>query len=181
MTGLALPVDGVAALEISLSAKAQGLRGGGGAVASFYFLDPLGEPLRGVGGVPAFQWAGSFDWRAQRRIVPVPPRARRAVIQFEKLDGIGSIRIDDVEVVSSPTPELTAWRPFQTEDDVLDWLKSPPSETITAGSALDFSFLHDRTAGSSGFVVAKNGRLQFSRGGRARFFGVSLIAAGRVP
>ena len=176
LTGLALPVDGVASLEISLSAKAQGLRGGGGAVAAFYFLDPLGDPLPGVGGRPAFQWAGSFDWRAQRALVPVPEGARRAVVQFEKLDGIGSIRIDDVEVVSSPTPELTAWTPFQAEDDVIDWLKLPPSPTIAAGSALDFSFLHEHTAGSSGFVTAKDGRLRFSRGGRARFFGVSLIA-----
>jgi hypothetical protein len=176
LTGLALPVDGVGSLEIALSAKAQGLRGGGGAVATFYFLDPSGDPLPGVGGVTAFQWAGSFDWRAYRRVVNVPQGAHRAVLQFEKLDGVGSIRIDDVEVVSSPTPELTAWSPFQAEQDVLDWLRLPPSPEIAAGSALDFSFLHERTAGSSGFVAAGGDGLRFSRGGRARFFGVSLIA-----
>ncbi|WP_237170529.1 hypothetical protein [Paludisphaera borealis] len=165
LTGLALPVDGVTSLQISLSAKAQGLRGGGGAVASFYFLDPAGEPLAGGGGVPAFQWAGSFDWRDQQAVVRVPQGAHRAVVQFEKTDGLGSIRIDDVEVVSSPNPELTSWTPFHVEDDVDDWLKLPPSTTIAPRSALDFSFLHDGHAGSKGFVTAKDGRLQFSRGG----------------
>ncbi|AMV38844.1 hypothetical protein [Planctomyces sp. SH-PL62] len=176
LTGLALPVEGFNGLELSLYARGQGLRGSGGAGAVFYYLDEQGEPLGGRrGGEPAFQWSGSFDWRAQRTVVPVPRGAVRAVVQFEKSDGVGSIRIDDVRIAAAPNPELGSWSPFQTADDVIGWHPHEPAATIAAGSALDFSFLSPSPAGSKGNVVVKDGRLAFQNGGRARFFGVQLL------
>jgi len=176
LTGLALPVEGFEALELSLMARGQNLRGSGGAAAGFYFLDAMGEPLGGRrGSGQAFLWSGSFDWRAQRSVVPVPRGAIRAVVQIEKLDGTGSLRIDDVRVAAAPNPELGTWEPFQEADDVIGWHPHQTAAAIEPGSALDFSFLAPAPAGSRGHVSVKDGRLAFADGGRARFFGVQLL------
>jgi len=177
LTGLSLPVDGLGSLAISMFARGQGLRGGGGADAFFFFLDNFGRPIAGFeAGVPAFEWAGSFEWRKEVNEVRVPPGATRAVIQFDKSDTIGRIQIDDVVITAAPNPDVAAWAPFHADEDTDDWLKVPPSPTIAANSALDFSFLVPAPAGRKGFVTAKDGRLSFAKGGRARFHGVSLIA-----
>ncbi len=178
LTGLSLPDDGLGSLAISVFARGQGLRGGGGgADAFFFFLDNLGRPIAGLeGGIQAFAWAGSFDWRKEVNEVRVPPGATRAVIQFDKSDAIGRIQIDDVVITAAPNPDVATWAAFHADEDTDDWLKVPPSPTITANSALDFSFLVPAPAGRKGFVTAKDGRLSFEKGGRARFHGVSLIA-----
>ena len=176
LTGLALPVDGLGALELSLFAEGKNLRGSGGAGAGFFFLDDLGRPIPGTDIVLRFGWAGSFDWRKEVAEVRVPPGARRAVIQFEKSDNGGKIRIDDVTVTASPNAEVASWAPFHSTDDTDDWLKVPSSPSIAAKSALDFSFLLPAPAGQKGFVSSKDGHLTYQKGGRARFHGVSLIA-----
>ena len=48
LTGLALPVDALGALELSVSVRGQGLRGSGGAAAAFFFLDDFGRTIRGT-------------------------------------------------------------------------------------------------------------------------------------
>ena len=58
-------------------------------------------------------WSDSFDWRVDTAFVRVPPGARRAVLQINKTDGFGSIRIDDVRITASPNPEAGSWTPFQ--------------------------------------------------------------------
>jgi hypothetical protein len=176
LTGLALPVEGLGALELSLFAEGKNLRGSGGAIAGFFFLDDLGRPIPGTDADLRFGWEGSFDWRREVADVRVPPGARRAVLQFEKIDTGGRIRIDDVVVTALPNPEVASWVPFHAADDTDDWLKMPSSPMIAANSALDFSFLLRAPAGQKGFVVSKDGHLTFQKGGRARFHGVSLIA-----
>ncbi|QEH38146.1 hypothetical protein OJF2_67440 [Aquisphaera giovannonii] len=177
LTGLAMPVEGFGALTVSAYVQAKGLRGGGGAGAEMFFLDDAGRPIPGTDS-PLMTWAGSFDWRRDTAEVRVPPGARRAVIQFEKMDALGRVAIDDVVVSASPTPDAGAWTPFHVSDDTDDWLKVPPSTKIVAGSPLDVSFLVPAPAGRNGFVTAKDGRLAFEKGGRARFHGVSLLAPG---
>jgi hypothetical protein len=66
--------------------------------------------------------------------------------------------------------------PFQVADDTDGWLAVTPSRRITAKSALDVSFLLDAPAGNRGAVTVKDGHLTFERAGRARFFGVALLA-----
>jgi hypothetical protein len=56
-----------------------------------------------------------------------------------------------------------------------------PSTTIVEKSALDASTLLDAPAGKHGFVTVKEGRLAFTKGGRARFFGVSLLPPTAFP
>ncbi len=179
MSGLALPVEGLRSLAISVRVTGRALRGSGGAGAQFFFLNDDGQVLPGPGGqVRAFPlpWSGTFDWREDRSIVPVPEGAVRAVLQFEKLDGLGSIKFDDLSVTASPDPGDRAWTPYHVSDDTEGWLPLPPSTALEPNSALDFSFLLDGPAGKSGAVtVGKEGRLDFASGGRARFFGVQFL------
>ena len=177
LIGLALPVDGLQALDVSMAVRCTNLRGGGGAHAVLFFLDELGRPLPDPAGSNYFLlWAGSGPWRLDEASVRVPPGASRAVLQFEKRDSFGSIRIDDVRVTASPDPAAGTWVPYHTADETGEWLAVPPSRSITPKSALDVSFLLPAPAGARGFVSVKDGRLAFKDGGRARFFGVSLIS-----
>jgi hypothetical protein len=176
LTGLALPVDGLGALEVSAFVEAKSLRGSGGAAAACFFLDDFGQPIAGFDkGVMVFEWAGSFDWRRDVAEVRVPPGARRAVIQFEKADPQGAIRIDDVMITAAPNPEAGSWVPFHVSDDTDDWPKVPASPRIAPGSALDFSFLVPGPAGRNGFVTVKDGKLVYEKGGPARFHGATLL------
>ena len=177
MTGLAIRVQPFAALEVSVAVKTHGLRGAGGAAASFFFLDDDGQILPGSErGLPAFHWSGSSDWETERVVVPVPPGAIRAVFQIEKSDTGGWIRLDNLSITASPNPAAGAWVPFHVEDDTSGWLAVKPSTGIEAGSALDASFLLEAPAGKHGFVTVRDGRLHFGKGKRARFFGVALVA-----
>jgi len=173
-TGLAIEVAPFEALDVSVAVRCSGLRGG--ARARFFFVDDSGRPLPDhPAGEQVFLWSDSSPWRIEEAHVPVPRGTVRAVLQFEKMDSLGSIRIDDVRVTASPNPEAGSWNPFQITDDTGDWLAVPPSRSIIAGTALDVSFLVPRPAGARGFVAVKDGHLAFSQGGRARFFGVCLI------
>ena len=118
--------------------------------------------------------------RARSTGVPIAPASRsrgavRAVLQVEKLDANGSVRINDLTVTAAPEPAAGLWTPYQVEDDKTGWHPVSPSPTIVAGSALDASGLLDAPAGKHGFVTVREGRLCWTDGGRARFFGVSLL------
>lgn len=176
LIGLGMSVEAFSALEIRVMARAQGLRGAGGAAAAFFFLDNGGRVIPGsLAGVPVLRWSGSFDWRPDRVVVPVPRGAVRAVFQIEKSDANGSIRFDDITITASPDPDVGSWTPYHIEDETTDWMPVRPSTEIVAGSALDVSSLLDAPAGKHGFVTVRDGRLGFTNGGRARFFGVSLL------
>jgi hypothetical protein len=178
MAGLAIPVEPFTALSVSIGVSAGGLRGSGGAGASLFFLDELGRVYSANGqetGTPVFRWSGSFEWRGDRNVVPVPQGAVRAVLQLDKPDSNGWVRIDRVHVSTSPDPAAGAWIPYHVEDDTAGWLPVKPSPEIKAHSALDASYLLDAPAGKYGFVTVENGRLAFTKGGRVRFFGVILL------
>ena len=176
LTGIALPVESFQDLDVSMAVRSAGLRGGGGARAVLFFVDEFGEPLPGPQGRNYFRsWSGNSPWKIEEARVSVPPGAVRAVLRFEKPDAIGSIRFDDVSVTASPNPAVGSWVPYHVADDTSTWLPVPPSPSIVARSALDVSFLVPAPAGERGFVTVKDGHLAFSKGGRARFFGASLI------
>jgi hypothetical protein len=142
----------------------------------FFFLDEFGKPLPGLDGSNYFlRWAGTSPWRIDEANVRVPPGASRAVLQFEKLDSFGTIYLDDVTVTASPDPAAGLWTPYHVADETGGWLAVPASKSIAAKSALDVSFLLPAPVGERGFVGVSDGRLAFSKGGRARFFGVALL------
>jgi hypothetical protein len=174
-TALAVPVRRFTTIQVRLAVRASGLRGSGGAVAGLYFLDDAGRPLPVAGSIAPFRWAGTFDWQPQRATVEVPREAARAVFQIEKPAQGGSVQVDSVQVEASPSPQFGAWRPYQERDDTEGWTPLEPAATIEQNSALDASYLLDAPAGKSGRVVVRQGHLAFESGGRARFFGVSLL------
>lgn len=182
LTGLSIPVEPFTQLDVSVMARGQGLRGAGGAGANIFFIDDDGRPLRGIsGGVSLFRWSSSFDWQPSRGVARVPQGAVRAVLQFEKAESSGVLRLDDVTVTASPNAAAGAWIPDHVEDDTTGWIAVTPSKQIEPASALDASFLLDAPAGKHGFVTVRDGRLHFSKGGRARFFGVYPLAPAAFP
>jgi hypothetical protein len=175
--GLAIPVEPFGALDVSVAIRAANLRGGGGAGAALYFFDDSGRQLPLLDrNAFCFSWSGTIPWRVDETRVRVPQGAVRAVLVFEKVDGVGTIRIDDVQVTTADNPNAGSWTPYHVADDTDAWLPVPPSSSIVADSALDVSFLTKAPADKRGSVAIKDGRFAFSQGGRARFFGVSLLA-----
>ncbi|HEX8201037.1 MAG TPA: hypothetical protein VF590_11150, partial [Isosphaeraceae bacterium] len=164
-------------LSLTLAAAGASLRTGGGAVADLFFLDEDGRPLPGAAGrARVGHWVGSFDWRREPPVVvDVPEGAAGAVLQFEKADAAGTLRIDDVAIVAAPAAELGRWRPYHEREDTENWPPYEATAGIDAGSALDASPLLEAPAGRHGFVTVRQGRLAFEAGGRARFFGVALL------
>ncbi|MHC5538163.1 hypothetical protein ACYOEI_08035, partial [Singulisphaera rosea] len=138
LTGIAVPVEPFNALSVSVMVQGKGLRGSGGAMGKVFFLDADGGAIPSArGNQPDFRWNGTFDWQADRAQVPVPEGAVRAVLQFEKSDGNGLVRIDDVNVTASPNPALGSWTPGQVDSDSTGWSPVTPSTSIVAQSALD--------------------------------------------
>ncbi len=176
MTGVAVRVDQFEALDISMGVRCSAVRGADGATARMFFLDEFGKPVQSPQNARAFaRWTGSFPWRVDEFRVGVPPGATRAVLQIDKLDSIGSIRIDDVLITASPQAQVGAWTPYHDADDTGDWFPVAASSKIAPGSALDVSFLVPGPAGHDGFVTVKEGHLYHGKDGRARFLGVSLL------
>ncbi len=179
---VAVPVDRLDALEIRLWARGSGLRGSGGAVGEVFFLDEDGRVLPGAAaGARVFRWAGSFDWSSFLAVIRVPQAASRAVLQLEKTDSIGSIKFDDLTITASPDPSRGAWTPYHAMTDTDGWHPYQAAELIEPDSALDFAFLHDPPAGKHGLVTVQDGHLAFTKGGRARFFGVVLLPPTTIP
>lgn len=171
--GLASPVGRLSALEVWMNARGQGLRGGGNAGASLYFIDEEGRPLGGPrGGVRLFRMTGNFGWRPFRVVVPVPRGVERAVLQIDKPEAGGTLWVDDVTVEASPDRDRGTWTPDTEAEETLGWVPYQPAAAIEPGSALDASTLNGK--GPLQRVVVKDGRLHFEDGRRARFFGVTL-------
>jgi len=174
--GLGLPVSRFNTLEVSAVARGTGLRGANGVMGLVFFLDDDGRALPGTqDGVSALNFSGSFPWQPSKGTVDVPPGASRALIQFEKPLAYGTFAVDDVRVTAAAAGGDSTWTPDHVETGTVAWKPLPPSPSIAAGSALDASALLDDPAGRRGAVVVRDGRLAFANGGRARFFGVSLL------
>lgn len=175
-TCLATPVSSFESLLVTADVRYSGLRGSGGARATFYFLNEFGEAIPGAGKAALiFNWSRNTDWRTDEVVIRVPPGAVRAVIQFQKIDGAGMFKLDNVSVTAMPNPEAGSWTPYHVQADVDGWLPVPPSPAIAPTSALDVSFLLPKPAGGKGFVTVKNKRLAFESGERVRFLGVTTI------
>lgn len=173
---LSVPLRQVETLDLSLSARASGLRGAGSAVGDVYFLDVDGRILPGEwGGVRAFRWSGTFDWQPFRARAAVPRSAVRAVFQIEKSDSIGSISIDDVRIEASPLPDVAEWTPYHSSTDTDGWHPYKAEDHVEPGSALDASHCLDAPAGRHGPVTVEGAHLVFEDKTPARFFGVDLL------
>jgi len=94
-------VDGrkVSLLELSTWVRGRGLRPGQnarqlpGIVISFY-----DENRATVSEYLFSSWRGTFDWQHETRRIPVPPKAREAIIRIGLLGAVGEISFDDVKL-----------------------------------------------------------------------------------
>ena len=172
-TALSMPVTQFGSLG-SVDVRHAGLRGGGGARATFFFSTSSASDCKAGTSALLFSWSGTSDWRHDEKIVPVPVGAVRAVLQFQKLDNQGTFRIDNVVVNAMPNPEAGSWTPYHVEEEVDGWLPITPSPKIVANSALDMSFLVPKQAGSRGSSRSKT-KDSLEKGDRIRFLGVTLI------
>lgn len=174
------PLDNFSSVEVSLAARASGLRGAGG-LATAFFVDEQGDPV--AAGVRLFHFTGSFEWRTERMSAPltIPHEAKGLVIQFDKPDGSGTLRIDDLRVTASPTADDGEWTPDHIEPPSDDWLEYRPASAIEAGSALDFSFLLGSSGANMGRLSVQSGKLVDDVGKPHRLLGVSLMASLACP
>jgi hypothetical protein len=172
---IAAPLERVEAIDLAFAVKASVLRANGGTLTA-YFVDDQGQPLTEFrNGARLFRCGGTFDWRTERVRVAVPRNAAGVVLQFDKPDAAGSMRIDDVRAVTSPDQTAGRWLPDHVATDTKEWKAFVPGETISPGSALDFSFLLPPPLKASARVVVRGNHLAEEEGGRVRLFGVSLL------
>ncbi|MEX2558346.1 MAG: protein-L-isoaspartate(D-aspartate) O-methyltransferase, partial [Pirellulales bacterium] len=97
----AFAVDGrhVRQLDVSLYVRIQEVRPG----QSIQQLPLLGitfydERRYVVGRQIVGPWRGSFAWRRERELLPVPPRAREAILRIGLLGAVGQLSLDAIEL-----------------------------------------------------------------------------------
>lgn len=96
-----LGVDGrkVRQLKLSLSVRGQDLRPGPDAeqkpCLTILFYD---ERRAGVGQGTVGPWQGTFDWQHQSSVIPVPPKAREAIVRIGLLGATGKLWLDQIEL-----------------------------------------------------------------------------------
>jgi protein-L-isoaspartate(D-aspartate) O-methyltransferase len=103
LQGMAVDGSRVSSLRIALQARAGNIRDGStpyekaGLVIHFYGPDrePVGEEVVGP-------WSGTFPWRKVSEIVPVPPRAREAILRIGLNGATGTLSVDDVRMTAVP-------------------------------------------------------------------------------
>ncbi len=98
-------VDGRKVSQLDLSAQVRGrdIRPGSSPQQlpsiTIGFYD---ENRAGVGEAGLGPWRGTFDWQSETKRIPVPPKAREAIIRIGLLGAIGEISFDSIEMKAVP-------------------------------------------------------------------------------
>ncbi len=72
LTGVGVPVEGLASLRVGVSYRAKGLRGADAVRGGIFFLDDDGRPLPGAsGGRTIFRWSGTNAWASDSAVVNI--------------------------------------------------------------------------------------------------------------
>ena len=180
MTGLAIPVEGFDALELSVAGQgARACGGGGGAMAGFFFLDEDGKIDPGATGGVVARSPGRARSTGERDrvIVPVPagcgprgPPVRQA--RRPRLDQVRRRLRDRLARPRrrrlDPVPRQRRHRRLAPDLGFVD------GDRGEVGARL---LVPARRPGGQARVRhgEQGGRLAFAQGGRARFFGVHLL------
>lgn len=183
LTGLGRRVDDIQALKVSLMARGVALRtgGGGGAVASLYFVDERGRAIANRASQAFLRFGGSFAWTFREATLEVPAGAVGAVLQLEKLDSTGTLTIDQISVTDDAGNLLTRWAPRAVPlDDKADtWPEFRSFDSVEKGSALDTTAWG--LDSPKGRIAVKDGHFVDGSGKPARFWGVSLLPTAGFP
>jgi protein-L-isoaspartate(D-aspartate) O-methyltransferase len=95
------PVDGrrVKQIELTLRVSGRDIRPGQNRrqmpMALITFYDENRAPLKQEAVGP---WRDTFDWQTDKRRIPVPPKAREAILHIGLLGAVGEICFDDVQL-----------------------------------------------------------------------------------
>jgi protein-L-isoaspartate(D-aspartate) O-methyltransferase len=96
-----MAVDGriVRHLQLSLYVRGEEIRPGQSLQQQPTLIINFFDENRAVAGEGgAGRWLGTFDWRKETAVIPVPPRAREAVVRIGLLGAIGKISFDQIEI-----------------------------------------------------------------------------------
>ncbi len=96
-----LAVDGrrVRALELAFAVRGRDLRPGQTRTQAPLVAITFYDGNRATVGRHAVgPWRGTFDWQRERARIPVPPRAREAIIHVGLLGGTGQLDLDDLQL-----------------------------------------------------------------------------------
>jgi protein-L-isoaspartate(D-aspartate) O-methyltransferase len=89
----------VKTLKVSLSVRGQGIRPGQDASQMPALVIAFYDENRGVLGEEVVgPWRGTFPWTAQSARVPVPPKAREAIVRIGLSGATGEIAFDNIRV-----------------------------------------------------------------------------------
>jgi len=103
LQGMAVDGSKISGLNFSLRIRGRDLRFGTHADERpalrihFYDADRKELPIDGVG-----PWEGTFDWKRVSKLVPVPSRAREAILRIGLNGGVGELAVDDVQMKVLP-------------------------------------------------------------------------------
>ncbi|MBN2023416.1 MAG: protein-L-isoaspartate(D-aspartate) O-methyltransferase [Pirellulales bacterium] len=103
LQGLAIDGRKVPRILISMRVRGRDIRPGplayqvAGLAITFYDANrqPLGEDQIGP-------WQGTFAWRREARVIPVPPAAREAMVRIGLFGATGQLEIDQLELKPAP-------------------------------------------------------------------------------
>jgi protein-L-isoaspartate(D-aspartate) O-methyltransferase len=103
LQGMAVDGSKISGLNFGLRVRGRDLRSGTHADERpalrihFYDADRKELPIDGVG-----PWEGTFDWKRVSKLVPVPSRAREAILRIGLNGGLGELAVDDVQMKVLP-------------------------------------------------------------------------------
>lgn len=98
------PVDGrvVRRLDVALSVRAENVVPGATPLQIPAVVIRFFNETRSRSSLVAFgEWSGSFEWRTQKTIMPVPHWAREAIMQVGMMGATGRLEVDDITVAAS--------------------------------------------------------------------------------
>jgi hypothetical protein len=167
-----LPVSGE--LRVEIIARWSGLRSNAAGVA-LYFIDRDGRSIDSATR-PLWRFSGSAESHTAVRSAAVASGAAGAVLQFERFDAGGVLRVDEVRVTAAPDARVGEWKPGHVELSAAErWPDYAAAESIEPGSALDGSLIVKAAGERLGPFVVREGGMVDSRGRSARFFGLALL------
>jgi len=99
LQGLAVDGREVRHLKISLEVRGQDLRPGRSPEQQSVLVIVFYDDRRAtVGEGTVGPWQGTFDWRSQSAVIPVPPRAREAILRIGLLGATGKLWGDQLQL-----------------------------------------------------------------------------------
>ena len=102
LQGMAVDGRKVRQLQVSLYVRGEEIRPGQSLQQQPTLVVSFFDENRAVAGEgSAGRWLGTFEWRQEKALIPVPPRAREAVVRIGLLGAIGKISFDQIEIQAS--------------------------------------------------------------------------------